>query len=220
MLPDQAGTYLAMGRGGFTTRGASVLYYIGRRDTFAILAHEGWHQYAQRTLRTQLPLWLEEGIATWMEGHLRHPDGIPKFRSWANLERFDTLRDAVRLQRLIALPDLLEKPPQEFLEGGTSRLLVYYAQVWALVHFLAEGEGGRYRTGLQQVLIDAAQGHLAGKVAMGPRQGETRYGPAVVKTYFDADLDDFAKRYSAFVAAIVRTGAKDRITQGRSPLED
>jgi hypothetical protein len=55
---------------------------------------------------------------------------------------------------------------------------------------------------------------------MGPRQGETRYGPAVVKTYFDADLDDFAKRYSAFVAAIVRTGAKDRITQGRSPLED
>jgi hypothetical protein len=219
MLPDQAGTYLAMGRGGFTTRGASVLYYIGRRDTFAILAHEGWHQYAQRTLRTQLPLWLEEGIATWMEGHLRHPDGIPKFRSWANLERFDTLRDAVRAQRLIALPDLLEKPPQEFLQGGTSRLLVYYAQVWALVHFLAEGEGGRYRTGLQQVLVDAAQGHLAGKVAMGPRQGENRYGPAVVKTYFDADLDDFAQRYSAFVTAIVRTGAKDRITQGRSPLE-
>ncbi len=220
MLPDQAGTYLAMGRGGFTTRGASVLYYIGRRDTFAILAHEGWHQYAQRTLRTQLPLWLEEGIATWMEGHLRHPDGIPKFRAWANLERFDTLRDAVRAQRLISLPDLLEKPPQEFLEGGTSRLLVYYAQVWALVHFLAEGEGGRYRTGLQQVLIDAAQGQLAGKVAMGPRQGETRYGPAVVKTYFDQDLDGFAQRYSDFVTAVVRTGAKDRITQGRSPLEE
>jgi hypothetical protein len=33
MLPDQAGTFLTLGRGGFTTRGTSVLYYIGRNDT-------------------------------------------------------------------------------------------------------------------------------------------------------------------------------------------
>jgi hypothetical protein len=42
MLPDQAGTFLTLGRGGFTTRGTSVLYYIGRNDTLAIAAHEGW----------------------------------------------------------------------------------------------------------------------------------------------------------------------------------
>jgi hypothetical protein len=219
MLPDQAGTYLAMGRGGFTTRGASVLYYIGRRDTFAILAHEGWHQYAQRTLRTQLPLWMEEGIATWMEGHVRHPDGIPKFRPWANVERFDALRDAVRAGRLIPFSELVERAPTSFLEGGTNRLLTYYGQVWALVHFLEEAEGGRYRSGLQQALLDAADGRLAGRVAAAPRQGGTRYGPAVLRTYFDPDLDDLARRYDEFVRAIVRTGAKDLITQGRSPVE-
>ena len=41
MLPEQAGTFLTLGRGGFTTRATSVLYYIGRTDTLAIEAHEG-----------------------------------------------------------------------------------------------------------------------------------------------------------------------------------
>ncbi len=219
MLPKQAGTFLTLGRGGFTTRGTSVLYYIGRSDTLSIAAHEGWHQFSQGTLRSQLPLWLEEGIATYMEGFTSHPDGVPKFRPWANLERYHTLRDAVRADQLIPLSELLQRTPQSFLEESKSRLLIYYAQVWALTHFLVEGNGGRHRGALEEVLTDAARGRLAvqtlGRLG-GP--GGVRLGTAVVTAYVDPDIQAFERRYVQFVKSIVRTGGRNRIVQGRSPL--
>jgi hypothetical protein len=217
MLPDQAGTFLTLGRGGFTTRGTSVLYYIGRNDTLAIAAHEGWHQYSQSALGNQIPLWLEEGIATYMEGYHSYPDGVPKFRPWANLERYHTLRRAVRADRMIPLTELLRRTPQSFLADGKTRLLVYYAQVWALVHFLDEGEDGRYRDALRRVLIDASQGRLAGRQRSAD---EGRLGPGVITAYFDPDLVAFEKRYLQFVHRIVRTGGRNRIVQGRNPLEE
>jgi hypothetical protein len=214
MLPDQAGTFLTLGRGGFTTRGTSVLYYIGRADTLAITAHEGWHQYSQRVLGNQIPLWLEEGIATYMEGYVSYPDGVPKFRPWANLERYHTLRRAAQADRLIPLVELLRRAPQSFLTDGKARLLVYYAQVWALVHFLAEGEDARYRGALRRLLVDAARGRLAG------RAGGGRLGPGVLAAYVDSDLEAFERRYLDFVHDIVQRGGRSRIVRGRSPLED
>ncbi len=217
MLPDQAATFLMLGRGGFTTRGTSVLYYIGS-DTLAIAAHEGWHQYSQRTFRQQLPLWLEEGIATYMEGYLSHPDGLPKFHPWANLERYHALRDAVRADRLLPLSEILERPPQSFLETGKADLLVYYAQVWALTHFLAEGEGGRYRPALEDMIADAAAGRLGGRSSSDRgAHASTRLGPPLLVQYFETDLEAFEAAYIEFMRAITRTGGRESIVQGRSP---
>ncbi len=209
MLPKQASTFLTLGRGGFTTRGISVLYYIGRRDTLSIAAHEGWHQFSQETFRSQLPLWLEEGIATYMEGYTSYPDGLPKFRPWANDERYRTLRDAVRANALLPLEALLGRTPQSFLKESKSRLLVYYAQVWALTHFLAEGANGRHRGALTEVLLDAARGRLAVET-LGSRGGPggVRLGPAVLEAYFDSDIEAFEQEFLQFVRAAVRTGGE------------
>ena len=221
MLPRQASTFLTLGRGGFTTRGTSVLYYIGRKDTLAIAAHEGWHQFSQEIFRSQLPLWMEEGIATYMEGYTSHPDGLPRFRPWMNLERFHTLRDAVRAGRLIPLEDLLSRTPQSFLKDSKNELLIYYAQVWVLTHFLAEGQHGRYRESLREVLIDALRGRLAVR-SLGRRggPGSVRLGSAVMTAYFDSDLTQFEQAYLQFVQRVVRTGGRDRVVQGRSPAAD
>jgi hypothetical protein len=224
MLPEQAATFLTLGRGGFTTRSTSVLYYIGRSDTLAIAAHEGWHQYSQRTFENQLPIWLEEGLATYMEGYVSHPDGQPKFRPWANLERYHTLRDAMRKCRLIPLHDLLHRTPESFLKRGKNKLLIYYAQLWALTHFLAEGDGGRYREGLQQVLLDAAAGRLTTRLLGSNRErrragANPRVGPWVLLEYFNRDLEVVEQRYLRFVRNAVRTGGRDRIVRGRSPVE-
>src|SRR5690606_28941593 len=147
----------------------SVLYYIDRYsfpyDTLAIAAHEGWHQYTQQTFKHQLPVWLEEGIATYMEGFRRNDDGVLVFTPAANRERQETLRRAVRRGHLIPLNDLLTRTPQSFLGSSKETLLVYYAQVWALTNFLAEGENGRYRAALAEVLTDAAEGRLVGRLA-------------------------------------------------------
>ncbi len=221
MLSADADRYLQLGRGGFTTRGISVLYYIGprgRRDTLAIAAHEGWHQYSQGTFRHPLPVWLEEGIATYMEGFVSHPDGLPKFRPWANLERYQALRDAVRRERVIPLERLVGLRPDSLLDGDGSgeSLLRYYAQVWALVHFLVEGEDGRHRPALQQVLLDAVggRGNRGNKLA-----GTGRDGRAVLASYFGADVALMGRQYLEFVGQVVRTGGREQIVRGDRPFE-
>jgi hypothetical protein len=218
MLPEQAGMFTNLGRGGFTTKGISVLYYIDfwsgfPRDTLAIAAHEGWHQYTQQTFKHQLPIWLEEGVATFMEGY-RVIDGEPQFQAWANPERREALNAAVRSGQLISLDELLTRTPQSFLDNGKNRLLRYYSQVWGLTRFLAEGEDGRYRQSLALLLSDAAHGRLAGRLlsSAGPPRARTgnRIGTTVIYEYFNHDLAEFEMQYMAFIRKIAEPNTRPR----------
>lgn len=211
LLPHQADAFKDLGRGGYTTRGRAVLYYIGYRDTMAIAAHEGWHQYTQCTLRDPLPVWLEEGIATYMEGH-RGADGLVEFLAWRNWERWSALRDVVRRNRLIPLERLLEETPQSFLLDSKDALLAYYAQVWCLTRFLIEGEQGKYADALAQVMTDAAAGTLRETAANAPRtlsrggrsaaaRGMT--GPWVALAYLNGDLAELEREYVAYARDLV-----------------
>lgn len=219
LLPDQADIFSSLGRGGFTTRGIAVLYYIDHRnssssrDTFAIAAHEGWHQYTQQTFNHTLPVWLEEGIATYMESFSLDRDDAPQFRPWSNRERRYALVRAVRQGDLIPLSDLLRRSPQSFLENGKNNLLVYYAQVWALTRFIVEGEEGRYREGLEEALQDAAHGRLVGRlmeseaIGSGRRRSAamvSRVGPWIILEYLNSDLEEFERQYLEFVASLTQ----------------
>lgn len=218
LLPDQAGTFENLGRGGFTTRGISVLYYIDwhryDRDTLAIAAHEGWHQYTQSTFRHPLPVWLEEGIATYMEGYRFPPtEDAPEFTPARNHERSNALGDALRQDEMIPLRVLFTQTPQGFLAEGKDRLLTYYAQVWALTRFLAEGENGRYREALGEILQDAIDGRLVGRlmrsaavIARGGRRDAlgSRLGPWVILAYCTSDMEAFEQEYLAFARTIAR----------------
>lgn len=231
ILPDQAKTYLNIGRGGFSTRGIAVLYDIdvfGASDTLAIAAHEGWHQYTQQVFKHPLPVWLEEGIATYMEGHSGFRGQTPRFLPWKNRERFDTLRNASRSGKLISLTELLRRSPQSFLESSSDELLRYYAQVWALTHFLVEGEGGRYHDGLADLLQDGANGRIAGRLqssGLAPAQRRrgmavlTKLGTLVAETYFNPNIAELEAEYARFIEAVTtRKDASTLIAAGRSPL--
>lgn len=231
LLPRQADTYLKLGRGGFSTRGSAVLYYIDRsgyQDTLAIAVHEGWHQYTQTVFEEQLPIWLEEGIAAYMEGFDRNRrSGTYEFAPWSNRERYYALRSAVRRDRLIPLYDLLNRSPQSFLDDRRDGLLTYYAQVWALVHFLAEGENGQYRDGLHQALLDAANGeminHILDQTNLSSRRRRSmmvanRTGPWLIQAYFSRDLESFENDYNAFIRVITADESRRAIRRGRSPI--
>jgi hypothetical protein len=227
VLPKQAGAFMNLGRGGFATRGIAVLYFIDYRagnphDTLAIAAHEGWHQYTQKTFRHQLPVWLEEGIATYMEGFQTTPEGIT-FTPEFNRERRRELSSAVRHDRLIPLGELMSKTPQEFLTSGKDHLLTYYAQVWALTRFLVEYEDGKYASTLTEVLTDAAEGRLMGRIMSAEARHTTtsawanfdaRTGPWLVQAYFNDDMMTFRQEYEAFILELVRPRSELR-TPGR-----
>ena len=210
-------------RGGFAARGIGVYYDLGPYDTLAIAAHEGWHQYTQRVFRQPLPIWLEEGMATYMEGYRWDGRG-PHFLAWANIERFDRLRDAASAGRLIPLSRLVRMRPQDELGRGGGGVLDFYAHVWAAAHFLHEGEDGKHRKTLERLLNDAASGrirstletHLGGAEAT--RAMARRGGGSVFETYFGESVDEADAAFEAFCLEIVRTGAREDIVRGVSPL--
>lgn len=200
LLGDKAGPYLRIVRGGFAAGGRGVYFDIGPRDSLLIAAHEGWHQYAQTTFKGTMPVWLDEGVATYMEGFRWDPDQPDRavFLPWSNPERFDRLREAASKQRLLSLEELLATTPQRQIRLGSSEILTYYAQLWALIHFLNEGEQGRHRALLTGLIRDAAGGADVRDLA-----------PSLV------ELDD---AYQRFVRDITRPGARNAVIAGRSPI--
>ncbi len=221
--PSRARRYLQIERGGFAEGGVGYLFDIGTQDTFAIAAHEGWHQYTQTTFAGRLPQWLEEGCATYCEGFrwsTAEPDRAV-FSAWSNVERFDRLRDAHRAGTLMDLPTLLSAEPAVLLAGSMQATLDYYAQLWALMHFLREGADGRYRSGLMQALQDAAAGRLrrAGFGAMQQRvTGARSFGERVFQIYMNENIAIADAEYRAFVDRVVAPGSKQLIVAGQSPL--
>ena len=201
VLGEHSRTWELLGRGGITTGGIAILPYVdahGRtRDTFTIAAHESWHLYTQNTFRGRLPTWLEEGIATWGEGW-RSSRGVFRFDPSANWERARELRRAASRGRLMTLEEVLATTPRSMIESGHNRLLIWYAQVWALVRFLDEDDGGRRRASLHRLLAAAAEGRLdVGLV-------ET---PADIRAWFGEDLAILEKQYAAWIERLVRPRA-------------
>lgn len=228
LTADQADIFLRIPRGGFAFGGKALLFDIGARDTLAIAAHEGWHQYTQRAFQQPLPIWLEEGLATVMEGHRFEGRGEPQFLPWFNTQRFDLLRKAHTAGRLVSLRDLLADSPGDLLAGGAGagdRALIYYAQVWALSHFLLEGDSGVHRASLNQLVSDAALGKLSDRLS--PTVGafraaqilSQRRGPVVFEAYF-GPVGARSDQYDRFISELVRAGSRERVVEGASPIRN
>lgn len=225
LLGSDAGPYVQIERGGFSHRGRGVYFDIGPKDTFTIAAHEGWHQYAQSTFREGLPVWLDEGVATWMEGFRWDPDepGVPLFKPWANLERYEMLRWANWQKQLMPLEELLRVSPQDLVEEGKWRPLQYYAQVWAFIHFLMEGNDGVHAPAVRAMLRDAATGTMTNTIRekLGRQAAEAyrlrRDGRLAFAAYIGADLPAMEGQFRDFVAKICARGGRQRVAQGQSP---
>lgn len=224
LMGPQAEEVTKLQRGGYASGGIGVYYDLGLYDTLAIAAHEGWHQYTQRTFRDPLPPWLEEGMATFMEGH-RWTQSRTRFLPWANLDRFESLREGFNDGNLMPLAELLNAKPQDHLTDVDGGLLRFYGQVWALTHFLHEGAGGRYRSSLDELLTDAAAGRMRHRLLdeLGDEAGRrallSRGGPEIFAVYFNDDIEEASAQYDAFIAQVVATGSRDAVAAGRSPIE-
>ena len=209
LMQDRADIYLRIERGGFAAQGRGVYRDLGPlTDTLNLAAHEGWHQYTQLTFKARLPVYLEEGIATYMEGFRFDPSrpDLPIFMPWANTERYDQLRRAVSAGRVLSLDTIMTTPPQDLIATDQELALTWYAQVWALVHFLHEGESGLYTSALHAILADAASGS---------GRGISRLPLA---SYIDTPAKELDEQYQSFIRQITASGARNRIVEGRSPL--
>lgn len=225
-LGSDASAFVGIRRGGFSAGGIAIYMDIGLHDTLMLASHEGWHQYTQTTFIDPLPIWLDEGVATYMEGFRLAGTSVGvEFFPWANVERFDRLRLIVEANELTPLVTLLAQSPDELLKQSESRALDYYAQVWALVHFLHEYNGGAYARALASMLQDAASGRFEPvlRSRLDAREYEvaraTRRGAGAIRAYIGRDILGIDHQYREFATGITRIGARNSVVMGESPVQ-
>lgn len=211
--PD-AEVYLQIKEGAYALRGVCVAYDIGRKQTFSVLGHEGWHQFTERHFRYRLPSWLDEGVATLFET-CRYEGGRFVFEPQKNLMRLGSLKEARQAGRILRLQELIQINPGQTLEGhgSESSAMTFYAQAYALVRFLREEDYGKYLVNYQNMLLGGLRGtwpiapELTDLAADRSRPLTVGWNavtsPILFRMYIGKDLQPIEKEYKGFCSEIV-----------------
>lgn len=128
------------------------------RSVIQVLQHEGFHQFANKYIGTNLPVWVNEGLAVYfeqaimVEGRLRL--GI------AEPHRIDSIQGAVEDGDAIPILDLITMTSQQWHANmGVSQLAnLQYTQSWSICYFLIHGKDGRYQRAFNRYLELVASG--------------------------------------------------------------
>jgi len=207
--PAQAHVYLHIKAGGYMDHATAttVVWDLGRDRALSLVAHEGMHQYFAAYFPDPVVAWLNEGLATqWESFDLDGPR--PIFTPRRNYHRANSLREALYgsegwtpLKQLLAM-----HAGQAVVQTGQATR-GYYAQVWALVLFLREGNDGAYADQLARLLADVGTQRLTIAVkayrAVTPDSGNIPYGEVIFRRYITEDLDGFERDYRAFSERLV-----------------
>lgn len=210
---QDAKLYLQINRGGYTVHDWFVAYYISPSSTFAVSAHEGWHQFVARNFKDRLPPFLEEGIATQFE-NISWSTDLPRWNVKRNASRVFRLRQAFEGKYLWPLSQLVTMHAGDVVGQGFEKIESFYAQNWAFVRFCLDYDNGKYRAGFQKLMQDTAAGTL--QSGNGPNMRRV-YGwnPRLVKPtlekYLGAPLDSINSDYLIFVKQIAFERFSDQL---------
>ena len=148
--------------------GVLASYTAGRprAEVASTLVHEITHLVNARALAWELPPWLQEGMAgeldaVWVEASgVDSADGRTVAASFVGFDEHD--RRVVQLGQLLAsgglppLHQIILLDREEFYQGDAS---THYAYSGALVRYLLDGDGRRYRAGFLRFLQRVANGY-------------------------------------------------------------
>ncbi len=209
--PNQAPVYMHIHTGGYMdqARATAVIWDIGRENTLALIAHEGWHQYLAKCFPEAIPAWLNEGLATQWEG-FELDDERPIFKPSGNYMRRGNLRDALSAggnDGLIPLPELLAMDAGYAVVKTGATVRNYYTQVWSLILFLREGQVKEYTQGFRKLLADAGTARMQAAVrayrAATPGAEKYSTGEVVFRHYITEDLETFVDAYREYALNLV-----------------
>ncbi|HEV7889305.1 MAG TPA: tetratricopeptide repeat protein [Pyrinomonadaceae bacterium] len=184
VLRGQTASYVA----GYFQPGSEVNYITLALDSdwsrgpASTLLHEYTHLLVNNYFRSA-PLWLKEGLAEFYSTARLSKDRRRVSTGSQLPTRVRQLRDA----QLIPLRTLFEVDQQSPYYSEAGKRGLFYAQSWALAHFILNGDGGSRRAGLPRFVellasgsvpkeafrqafgfdVDAADGALAAYVRLG-----------------------------------------------------
>ena len=116
-----------------------------------VIQHEGFHQFAAAVIGGELPIWVNEGLAEYFGEGIFTGDGfvtgvIPDWRA-------KRVRESIEANKFRSVADMMRLSHKDW---NDSLSLENYDQAWAMVHFLAQGENGKYQPALVEFMRDVA----------------------------------------------------------------
>jgi hypothetical protein len=139
----------------FVGSGDAVLAFwtesLPARRVQHVIQHEGFHQFAWSRFGTDLPMWVNEGLAEFFGQAVLVGDGF--LLGQASPRTVDNLREAVEMGTFVPLAEMLSMTGRQWndrLKSGDAG--IYYDQAWSMVHFLVYGDGGRYQQSFERYL--------------------------------------------------------------------
>jgi hypothetical protein len=151
-------------------------YLEGQRDTLRrTLQHEAFHQFAQKALRGNMPIWLNEGMAQLFEEAIWTGDAF--LMGQVPPRRVRQLQLDLKDDKLLPLKQLMSMTGESWshnLTGNASLGSTQYNQSWAIVHYMAYGErgaNGAKLVALLQALRKGKDQEDAFRDAFGPLAG-------------------------------------------------
>jgi hypothetical protein len=201
---NDAKVYLQIRSGGYTIYDRYVAYYIGREGTFAVAAHEGWHQFAGRYFKGRMPPFLEEGLACMFET-ISWKDRLPRWNLSVNTQRAQTLRKAMDAKDTWPLEKLISMHAGDIVGESNDRIDAFYAQCWTFARFLYEGENGKYRPALQKWLEETAAGTVYDPTKSHARAiapWNRRAVKPMLEHYLGMELPEIDKAFQAYMKKV------------------
>ena len=140
-----------------------IVIYHDPWSLYEVILHEGVHQLVHHFQETYEPrnshpvnsYWFQEGMGTYFEG-FRRQDRRIILDPVGHRVRLPAVKEALRNDEFIPVGRLVKLSTEEFWnwfdgypagdEASRAKLAqLHYAESWALVYFLLNGDNGRYR---------------------------------------------------------------------------
>jgi len=201
---------LGIESGGYCYNKVCVFWDMGGLGTLGTASHEGLHQFLAWRMHDHLPMWLEEGLCTTVEGYSIE-GGCVTFTPRTNVMRFGDLKRAIFGDYWIPLAKLLPLQAGDMVTQSTDRAVGYYGQLWALALFIKGTP--QYRAGFERIMRDAQGGRFAAELGIDASTmlALSRNGIAynramsekVFRHYISDDMEGFERQYRAFAEKLV-----------------
>lgn len=160
-----------------------------RSETFTVLQHEGFHQFAFAYIGPELPIWANEGLAQYFEDGILVKGQLKLGRVHAG--RLASVRKALDDDSAVDFDQLLNITSEAWhqtLVTDPQKARLLYDQSWSIVHFLVHADDGRYRPAFENMLQLIAKGGSVDR--------------AFRKAFGSDDTTAFKKRWIDYVRAV------------------
>ncbi|UCD76473.1 MAG: DUF1570 domain-containing protein [Phycisphaerales bacterium] len=182
----------AEGSGGMffvTGEGSGLAFWTGslpQRRIQHVIQHEGFHQFAYSRFGSDLPVWVNEGMAELFGQSM--PVGRSLLVGQRNPRVLDEIKNAIELNEHVTFRTMLTMDQAQWssaVKGGKASL--QYKQAWSMVHFLVYAHSGRWRGDFERYLRFINHGYLS--------------YDAFVKAFGTDDVESFEQRWKEYVLA-------------------